>query len=52
VVVSMLTASDIRAAGGLPDGVTVLPKPIPFEDLREIIAHQFHKDAGLVDSRF
>ena len=41
VVVSMLTASDIRAAGGLPEGVTVLAKPIPFEHLREIVAHHF-----------
>ena len=41
VVVSMLTASDIRAAGGLPEGVTVVSKPVPFEHLREIVAHQF-----------
>lgn len=44
-VVSMLTASDIRAAGGLPEGVTVLAKPIPFDHLREIVAHQFANSA-------
>jgi len=37
VAVSALTASDIRAAGGLPKDVTRLAKPIPFNTLRELI---------------
>ncbi len=49
VVVSMLTASDIRAAGGLPEGVTLMSKPVPFEHLREIVAHQFRAIAAPVD---
>ncbi len=37
VVISGLTAAQIRAAGGLPGDVTVLSKPIPFNDLRKVI---------------
>lgn len=37
VVVSGMTADQIKAAGGLPENVTVLSKPIPFNDLRKVI---------------
>jgi DNA-binding response OmpR family regulator len=36
VVVSGLDAEDIAARGGVPEGITVLPKPVPFERLRAI----------------
>jgi excisionase family DNA binding protein len=36
VVVTGLDAADIAARGGLPEGVEVLAKPIPFERLRAI----------------
>lgn len=36
VVVTGLSESDIQAKGGLPQGVVVLPKPIPFHQLRVI----------------
>jgi excisionase family DNA binding protein len=51
VTVSMLSASDIRAAGGLPEGVTVLAKPVPFEHLREVVAHQFRAAVGSTGAR-
>jgi excisionase family DNA binding protein len=37
VVVSGMTAAQVRAAGGLPKHVTLLAKPIPFIQLRTII---------------
>lgn len=37
VVVSGLTPAQIRAGGGLPKDVPVLPKPIAFNSLRDII---------------
>ena len=36
VVVSGLDATDIANRGGLPEGITVLPKPIPFAKLLTI----------------
>jgi excisionase family DNA binding protein len=36
VVVSGLDPQDIAAGGGVPDGIEVLAKPIPFERLRTI----------------
>jgi excisionase family DNA binding protein len=36
VVVSGLDAADIEAKGGIPKGIEVLPKPIPFDRLRDI----------------
>lgn len=37
IVVSGLTPAEIRAGGGLPKDVAVLPKPIPFNSLRDTI---------------
>lgn len=34
IVVSGLTDAEINARGGLPDGVTLYKKPVPFADLR------------------
>lgn len=36
VVVSGLDAVDIAARGGVPEGIPVLPKPVPFAELRAI----------------
>jgi len=36
VIVSGLNPSEIHNGGGIPDGITILPKPIPFDRLREI----------------
>lgn len=36
VVVTGLDPNDIEDQGGLPAGISVLPKPIPFEQLRQI----------------
>ena len=36
VVVTALDKADIDARGGMPQGIPVLPKPIPFDQLREI----------------
>ena len=36
VVVSGLSAADVAAQGGLPQGIEVLPKPIPFDQLLSI----------------
>jgi Iap family predicted aminopeptidase len=36
VVVTGLDAEDIADHGGLPSGIPVLPKPVPFSRLREI----------------
>ena len=36
VVVTGLDSVDIDAGGGVPDGIPVLPKPIPFDRLRDI----------------
>lgn len=37
VVVTALTPGDIRDRGGLPDGVKIFHKPIPFDQLRELV---------------
>ena len=36
VVVSGLDAADIQAKGGVPEGIEILPKPIPFDRLLAI----------------
>ena len=36
VVVTGLDAAEIEARGGIPEGIPVLPKPIPFDRLRDI----------------
>lgn len=41
VVVSGVSEEDIAEAGGLPPGVTVFPKPVPFARLEEI-AQKIH----------
>ena len=38
VVVTGLEQHDLAARGGLPEGIRVYPKPIPFDDLRNIVA--------------
>jgi excisionase family DNA binding protein len=37
VVVSGMSQSDIREAGGLPENIQVLSKPIPFSALRKLV---------------
>ncbi len=37
VVVTALTAGDIAARGGLPDGVRVFHKPVPFDELEILV---------------
>ena len=37
VVVSALSKSDIAAHGGLPEGITVFGKPIPFEEIENML---------------
>lgn len=39
VVVTGLEGQDIAQRGGLPDGVPILPKPIPFSELEKIAEH-------------
>ncbi|MDP2902716.1 MAG: response regulator [Methylovulum sp.] len=39
IVVTALTASEIEAQGGLPPGIPVYPKPIPFAVLRSLVEH-------------
>ncbi|MGZ4953880.1 MAG: response regulator [Methylobacter sp.] len=39
LVVTALTESEIEAQGGLPPGVPVYPKPIPFATLRLLVEH-------------
>ena len=36
VVVSGLDAEEITLRGGIPEGIPVLPKPVPFDQLRAI----------------
>ena len=48
VVVSGLDAADIRARGGVPSGIEILPKPIPFDRLLAIadeIVRRKHPEA-------
>lgn len=38
VVVTGLDAADVAARGGLPPGIRLFPKPVPFAELRAIVA--------------
>jgi excisionase family DNA binding protein len=40
VVVSALGAGEIRDRGGLPDGVAVFPKPVPFQEIQDLARQQ------------
>jgi excisionase family DNA binding protein len=46
IVVTALTASEIEAQGGLPSGIPVYPKPIPFAALRPLVEHLVRKVAA------
>jgi excisionase family DNA binding protein len=46
VVVSGLDPQDIAAGGGVPDGIEVLAKPIPFERLHAIATDLWHQQAA------
>ena len=37
VIVSGMSKEDVEKAGGLPRGVQLLPKPVPFDELRKIV---------------
>ncbi len=39
IVVTGLTSEEIAAQGGLPAGIPVYPKPIPFAALRSLVEH-------------
>lgn len=39
IAVTALPASEIEAQGGLPPGIPVYPKPIPFAALRPLVEH-------------
>lgn len=43
VVVTALTNADIEARGGIPEGITVFHKPIPFEKLQQLIKDKIKK---------
>jgi len=45
LVVSLLTASDIRAAGGLPADVLTFSKPVPFNELRRVVERELARSA-------
>jgi excisionase family DNA binding protein len=40
VVISALGANSIETAGGLPEGVRLMPKPIPFDQLKALIVER------------
>lgn len=44
VVVTGLDDADIAARGGLPEGISILPKPVPFSEIKTILS-------GLVERR-
>jgi DNA-binding response OmpR family regulator len=46
IVVTVLTASEIEAQGGLPPGIPVYPKPIPFAALRPLVEHLVRRVAA------
>jgi excisionase family DNA binding protein len=46
IVVTALSAADIEAHGGLPSGLPVYPKPIPFAALRPLIEHKIRTIAA------
>ena len=43
IVVTALSPAEIQAQGGLPAGIPVYPKPIPFAALRSLIEHRARK---------
>ena len=43
VVVTALGADEIEDRGGLPEGIRVLPKPIPFVELEALIRERYKK---------
>lgn len=51
VVVSGLDAQDIAAEGGVPEGIEVLGKPVPFERLRTIATQLWHHKAAFAGDR-
>lgn len=46
VVVTGLDAADVEARGGLPDGVRLFSKPVPFVELRAIVADMLERRAS------
>jgi CheY-like chemotaxis protein len=46
IVVTALTPDEIEHEGGLPNGIPVYPKPIPFVALRPVIEHMAGKLAA------
>ncbi len=46
VVVTGLDAADVAARGGLPNGIRMFPKPVPFAELRNIVAGMFERRAS------
>lgn len=46
VVVTGLDPADVAARGGLPNGVRMFPKPVPFAELRNIVAAMFERRAS------
>lgn len=46
IVVSGLDPADIDARGGLPKGIPVFPKPVPFDQLRKIIVGMLERRAA------
>lgn len=46
IVVTALGADQIRAFGGLPDGIRVFSKPLSFELLRQLVAGMVQKAAA------
>lgn len=46
VVVCGLSAAEIEEKGGLPEGVLLLPKPVPFERLEAVVRQRLAGRAG------
>ncbi len=46
IVVTALSPDDIEAEGGLPTGIPVYPKPIPFAALRVLVEHMARRFAA------
>lgn len=46
VAVTGLDAAEVVARGGLPDGVRQFPKPVPFAELRAIVAGMLERRAS------
>jgi excisionase family DNA binding protein len=46
VVVTGLDAADVAARGGLPEGVRLFPKPVPFAELRAIVTGMLERRAS------